>query len=191
MSVQRAAWVGLIIAVAFVAGPVRQASALPPFFKEFQAKYVKAESADEKDKAFAATVTQTAKCNVCHAAGEDKKARNAYGKQLATILKKDNFKADRLKAEPEKCTAEIIAALDAVAAMKSGDDNSPTFGELIAQGKLPGAMQGGRGRTDADRARSRSTGACRHRQPLRPSPEVQSTRSARFKRSAAPSCPWR
>jgi hypothetical protein len=128
----------LIIAVAFFVAPVRQAAALPPFFKEFQAKYVKADSADDKDKAFATTVTQTAKCNVCHMPGADKKARNAYGQQLATILKKDNFKADRLKAEPEKCTAEIVAALDAVAAMKSGNGAAPTFGELIAQGKLPG-----------------------------------------------------
>lgn len=139
MSVQRAACGWLVLATMFLAGPVRQASALPPFFKEFQAKYVKADSADEKDKAFATLVTQTAKCNVCHMpAPAEKKLRNAYGKQLATILKKENFKADRLKAEAEKCTAEIMAALEAVAAMKSGDDTSPTFGELIAQGKLPG-----------------------------------------------------
>ncbi|HTM53732.1 MAG TPA: hypothetical protein VL175_06860 [Pirellulales bacterium] len=138
MSVQRAAWGWLVLATIFLAGPVRQAAAMPPFFKEFQTKYVKADSADEKDKAFATLVTQTAKCNVCHMPGPDKKARNAYGKQLATILKKENFKADRLKAEAEKCTAEIMAALEAVAAMKSGDDTSPTFGELIGQGKLPG-----------------------------------------------------
>jgi hypothetical protein len=111
--------------------------ALPPFFKEFQAKYVKPDSADEKDKAFAALVVQKAKCNVCHV-GTNKKMRNAYGMQLAMILKKDNFKPDRLKNEADKVKEEINAALDAVAAKKSADDSSPTFGELIAQGKLPG-----------------------------------------------------
>jgi hypothetical protein len=75
---------------------------------------------------------------MCHVQGKEKKVRNAYGTQLSMILKKDNFKPDRLKAEPEKCAAEIVAALDAVAAKKSGDDSSPTFGELIAQHKLPG-----------------------------------------------------
>lgn len=136
MNQQRALLFGLVV-LAWGIGGAPSAQAMPPFFKEFQGKYVKADSDDEKDKAFAALVTQTAKCNVCHVAGQDKKARNAYGKQLSTLLKKENFKAERLKDEAEKCTAEIIAALDAVAAMKSGDDKSPTFGELIAAGKLP------------------------------------------------------
>ncbi|HEX3724946.1 MAG TPA: hypothetical protein VHV08_01835, partial [Pirellulales bacterium] len=112
------------------------AQALPPFLKEFQAKYVKADSADDKDKAFAELVAKT-KCNVCHM-GSEKKMRNAYGTQLSTLLKKDNFKSERMQAEPDKCKAEIIAGLDAVAAMKSGEGDAPTFGELIAQGKLPG-----------------------------------------------------
>jgi hypothetical protein len=131
-------WCIVAGAVAVIGTKLPEARALPPFFKEFEAKYVKAEATDDKDKAFAALVKNTAKCNVCHVAGQEKKARNAYGQKLSTLLKKDNFKADRLKAEPEKATAEIVAALEAVAAMKSGDDNSPTFGELIAQGKLPG-----------------------------------------------------
>ncbi len=128
--------VGLVAAVA--AFQLRWAQAMPPFFKEFQAKYVKADSEDAKDKAFAELVTKTAKCNVCHVGPTDRKMRNAFGKQLSTILKKDNFKAERLQAEPDKVKAEIIAALDAVAAMKSGDGDAPAFGELIAQGKLPG-----------------------------------------------------
>ena len=96
-------------------------------------------------------VTQTAKCNVCHVAGQDKKARNAYGKQLSTLLKKENFKAERLKAEPEKVTAEIVAAFDAVAAMKSGDDKSPTFGELIAEWQ---AARGDAARSGSGHART-------------------------------------
>ncbi len=117
---------------------IHSARALPPFSKEWVAKYTKPDSTDEKDKAFAEQVTKTVKCQVCHVGTTDKKMRNAYGKQLSMLIKKDNFKAERLQAEPDKCKAEIIAALDAVAAMKSGDDKSPTFGELIALRKLPG-----------------------------------------------------
>jgi hypothetical protein len=136
MNQQRALCFGLT--VLFVVGVgASTAQAIPPFFKEFQGKYVKPDSDDEKDKAFTVLVTQTAKCNVCHVAGKDKKARNVYGMQLSMLLKKENFKAERLKDEADKCTAEIVAALDAVAAIKSGDGSSPTFGELIVAGKLP------------------------------------------------------
>jgi hypothetical protein len=130
----------LAFAVCIAATPllcrIPAAWALPPFFKEFQAKYVKADATDEKEKAFADLVVKKVKCNVCHM-GTSKKMRNAYGTQLAMLLKKENFKAARLKDEPEKVTAEIQAALDQVAAMKSAGDGSPTFGELIVQGKLP------------------------------------------------------
>ena len=128
--------VGLVAAVA--AFQPHSVQAMPPFFKEFQAKYIKADSADDKDKAFVELITKTAKCNVCHVGPSDRKLRNAYGKQLSTILKKDNFKPERLQAEPDKVKAEINAALDAVAGVKSGEGDAPTFGELIAQGKLPG-----------------------------------------------------
>jgi hypothetical protein len=139
MSYQRAFFAFCAVAVAMVTS-LPAARAIPPFWKEFEAKYVKPDSADEKDKALATAVAnaKTGKCFVCHAVGQEKKVRNAYGKQLSTLLKKDNFKAERLQAEADKCKAEIIAALDAVAAMKSGDDKSPTFGELLAQGKLHG-----------------------------------------------------
>jgi hypothetical protein len=115
-----------------------RAQALPPFFAEFQATYLKPDSENAQEKEFAALVIEKVKCNVCHAAGKPKKERNAYGTQLAEILKKDNFKPERLKAEPEKVKEEIAAALAAVAAKKSGDESSPTFGELLAQHKLPG-----------------------------------------------------
>jgi hypothetical protein len=117
---------------------VPAAQALPPFFKEFQDAYLKPDSEDEQEKAFAALVIEQVKCNVCHMAGKPKKMRNAYGTQLSELLKKDNFKADRLKAEPDKVKEEIVAAFTAVAAKKSGDESSPTFGELIAGHKLPG-----------------------------------------------------
>jgi hypothetical protein len=114
------------------------AQAIPPFMKEFQAKYAKPDSENEQEKAFAAVIIETAKCNVCHVQGEPKKARNAYGTALSKLLKKGDFGAERLKTEPEKATAEIVAAFDAIAAEKSAGDGSPTFGELLAQFKLPG-----------------------------------------------------
>jgi hypothetical protein len=173
MNQQRALCFGL--AVLFVAGVgASTAQALPPFFKEFQGKYVKADSDDEKDKAFTVLVTQTTKCNVCHVAGKDKKARNAYGMQLSMLLKKENFKAERLKDEAEKCTAEIVAALDAVAAMKSGDDKSPTFGELIASGKLPGGdAPAAVAATPAEPAPAPAPGAPAPAAASAPSPEAQ------------------
>jgi hypothetical protein len=55
--------------------------------------------------------------------------RNVYGQAL-----------DQLIEKTEKDPAKIEAALDEVAKQKSNPDdaNSPTFGELLAQGKLPG-----------------------------------------------------
>lgn len=137
MSQRRIVLFGVSFALVLGTG-VRAALALPPFFKEFQATYLKPDSSDEQEQAFAKQVTDSVKCNVCHVQGEKKTVRNAYGTQLSELLKKDNFKADRLKAEPDKCKAEIVAAFEAVASKKSGDENSPTFGELIAQHKLPG-----------------------------------------------------
>jgi hypothetical protein len=137
MNQRRALLAALCVAVAAMNSRIPTAQAIPPFSKEWVAKYTKPDSADEQDKVYAKLITEKVKCGVCHM-GNDKKVRNAYGTQLSMLVKKDNFKAERLQAEPDKCKAEIIAALDAVAAMKSGDDKSPTFGELIAQRKLPG-----------------------------------------------------
>jgi hypothetical protein len=105
----------------------RPAFAIKEFFDEFKAVYVKPDSSDANEKALAAEV-ETAKCNVCHA-GSSKKERNAYGDALADLLD---------KKEDKKDTAKIRGALEKVAAMPSGDGR-PTFGELIKQGKLPGA----------------------------------------------------
>ncbi len=141
MSGQRILLVAACAVVVGLGGKLPSALAIPPFWKEFEAKYVKADSADDKDKAFAklATDAKSGKCNVCHVADQEKKVRNAYGKAVNTLLKKDNFKTERLKDEADKCKAEIAAALDAVAALKSGDDEkAPTFGALIVEGKLPG-----------------------------------------------------
>jgi hypothetical protein len=100
------------------------------FKKEFINKYVKKESTEPTEKAFADAV-KAANCNVCHAGKTNKKTRNEYGKALDGLLDK---KADIKNA------AKIQDVLEKVAGQKSDPKNpaSPTFGELIKQGKLPG-----------------------------------------------------
>ncbi|HEX5447004.1 MAG TPA: hypothetical protein VFW87_24530 [Pirellulales bacterium] len=111
---------------------IESAYAIAPFKKQFEEKYVKKDPQTPEEKALAAAVTE-AKCNVCHV-GKSKKNRNNYGEALNVLLDK---KADM------KDTAKIQAALDTVAEQKSNptDPNSPTFGELIKQGKLPGGSE--------------------------------------------------
>src|SRR5262249_2128465 len=96
--------------------------------KEFEEKYIKKEPGTEAEKSLAAAY-QKAKCNTCHV-GTTKKKRNDYGQALNTLLTKKDVK------DKEK----IKGALDTVAKMKSkkNDEGSPTLGELIEQGKLPG-----------------------------------------------------
>jgi hypothetical protein len=112
---------------------VHSAHAIEAFKKEFEAKYVKKDGSSDAEKSFAAAV-EKAKCNVCHV-GKTKKVRNDYGKALgALVTKKDG-----------KDSAKIQEAFDKVAAEKSkpGDANSPTFGDLIKEGKLPGGEPAG------------------------------------------------
>ena len=122
------------LTAAFIAGsvflfPTSHAQADPAFKKGFESLYVKKDSTEPQDMAFAAAVKKI-KCNLCHM-GKSKKKRNTYGNQLAELL-------DRKKDRKNKEKIEV--AIKKVAGMKSdaNDENSPTFGELIAQGKLPG-----------------------------------------------------
>lgn len=119
---------GALLACGVMLAGAPVAHAVDAFKKEFDAKYVKKDSAEPNEKSLAEAVA-AAKCNVCHA-GKSKKERNEYGKALATLLKKGDAKD----------TAKIQDALEKVAAMKSSsaDASAPTFGELISQGKLPG-----------------------------------------------------
>lgn len=107
---------------------IDSAHAIDPFKKAFDAKYVKASPSTPEEKALAEAVKQ-AKCNVCHV-GVKKKDKNAYGIALDELLDRKTDAKDMDK---------INDALEKVAAMKSDpkNDASPTFGELISQGKLP------------------------------------------------------
>lgn len=126
---KRICWLLLpcIALVSVSAVQVREAFAIKPFKEVFDKKYVKSPPGSDAEKKLAEAV-ETAKCNVCHV-GENKKMRNAYGEALKKFLtKKDG-----------KDTDKIIKALDDVAKQHSdpNDDKSPTYGELIAEGKLP------------------------------------------------------
>ena len=110
-------------------GSVREAFAIKQFGEEFKAVYVKPDSADPAEKALAAAVEE-AKCNVCHK-GSSKKDRNAYGEALDKLLD---------KKEDAKNVEKIRKALEEVAALPSdpAKADSPTFGALLKEGKLPG-----------------------------------------------------
>jgi hypothetical protein len=108
----------------------RPAQALPEFKKKFDARYVETSTSEP----FRAAVEE-AKCNVCHY-GTSKKNRNDYGTALSQLLHKDNFKTDRIKAEPDVVEREIYDAFGKVEGMKSV--NGFTFGELLRSGHLPG-----------------------------------------------------
>ena len=71
----------LVLLMVAVAWSMQSASALPPFNKEWVAKY----NPGDKNAAFA-----EAKCNVCHA-GESKKMRNEYGKAVGKYLTKAKY----------------------------------------------------------------------------------------------------
>jgi len=112
------------VGLSFLAQP---AWAIKPFKDAFEEKYVKADSKAPAEAALA-TAAKEAKCGICH--GKSKKDRNAYGAELDKLLDKDQDKDNKQK---------IADALDKVAGMKSNpkDAKSPTFGEVIAKGKLP------------------------------------------------------
>jgi hypothetical protein len=111
---------GLVVAIGMAASG-GQAFAIKQFADEFKAVYV------QEGTPLAAEV-EKAKCNVCHM-GKSKKDRNAYGQALSELLDKKEDKDNKEK---------IRQALETVAAKPSAGAGSPTFGDLIKEGKLPG-----------------------------------------------------
>lgn len=123
-------FLGIAVAGAFLCG-AQPAQALPPFWKQFEAKFV----TPNADKAKA---LKSAKCNVCHVEGEEKAVRNPFGSKFDELVDGAALKK-LIRAEPEKAEQQIVEALDKVAAMKlkPDDDESMTFGDVLAEGKLP------------------------------------------------------
>jgi hypothetical protein len=104
--------------------------AFPEFRKEFEKKYVPENPNTPAEKSLKAEF-DGAKCGICHLGpqGKEKKKRNAYGMALSKLIKK----------EDKKDSDKIQGALDTVAKEPSvaGDASSPSYGDLIKEGKLP------------------------------------------------------
>ncbi|MCH8923395.1 MAG: hypothetical protein IIA67_09650 [Planctomycetes bacterium] len=130
--------VGFLAAVWTCGANVERAGAVSFFKKGFESRYVGEEPSTDAQKSLAVALKET-KCYVCHVKGQKKKVRNAYGDALSKLLDKDNFKASRRAAEPDKAMAEVHAAMEKVEAMKVDPkmDASPTWGDLLKAGKLP------------------------------------------------------
>ncbi len=121
----------LLAGLLVTCGLTRPASAIKPFQVEFEKLYVDEGADTELEKLFKEKELKKFRCLVCHQGKKKKKNRNAYGDQLSELLDKKKDKKNKEK---------IVEALVKVADMRSvpGDEESPTFGELIAEGKLPG-----------------------------------------------------
>ena len=117
-----------ILALVFGAA-VQPAYAIKPFSDVFKSKYVKADSEEKKDQDFGKLVAE-AKCNVCHM-GKSKKDRNPYGVELSKLLDKKADKGDKEKI------ASVLAKVEKLP-VNPKDKKSPTFGDRIKAGELPG-----------------------------------------------------
>ncbi len=105
------------------------------YLKEFGTYYLKADSTNADDKMLFDAVNG-AKCNVCHINGKSKSTRNAYGTELAKLLRPKEVPPD-FKGETDH--KKIDEAFEKIAEMHidASDPKSPTFGDLIKHGKLP------------------------------------------------------
>ncbi len=131
MLLSRLVGVPAFFAVLWLTAP--PAEGLKIFQEGFEAWYVQPRDADGEEvvqrKVMLAKAIEEVKCNICHE-GRDKTRRNAYGDELAKLLDK--------KADAEN-TEKVIQAMERVGKAKSNpkDEKSPTFADLIGQGKLP------------------------------------------------------
>jgi hypothetical protein len=128
------------VTCAAVAGwKVAPVEAFEPFKKEFENLYVKEEPTTDAEKALKEAV-ETHKCGVCHTgpAGKNKKVRNTYGKAIEKLIPNP---MNKVAMNALKKNAKGIKDILEKAAKESSDPNvpnSPTFGQLIEEGKLPG-----------------------------------------------------
>ena len=126
----------LVVSVLVLPGT---ASAISPFKKAFDQKYV--EKCDNDD--FTAAFKKTG-CYSCHVKGEKKDWLNAYGLELAKLVpgnvkeRLDEAKkkgADERTAEDEKVIQELQAAFNKVGKLKS--PSGELYEELFVAHKLP------------------------------------------------------
>jgi hypothetical protein len=114
----------LLLVAGLAVSSLPTASALPPFNKEWVAKY----NPGESNATF-----KEAKCNVCHA-GESKKMKNEYGKAVGKYLTKAKY--NEIKEDQAAAQKYIAEGLQKAEADKAS--TGQTFGDLIKAGKLPG-----------------------------------------------------
>jgi hypothetical protein len=137
--------IGLSIVVAWLGGLALlsvSAQAQPLFKKYFDRKYFPMEGETAMKKAY-----ESSSCNFCHIGGaDDRKHRNDYGKALSKLgLKKEDAANLTKKVETDnpvlfkKTEAKVINAIDDAEKEHSDpkDKSSPTFGDLLKEGKLP------------------------------------------------------
>jgi len=114
----------VVVCLTGMAWSMQSASALPPFNKEWIAKY----NAGDKNAAF-----KEAKCNICHA-GESKKMKNEYGKAVGKYLTKAKY--NEIKEDEAAAKKYILEGLQKAEGEK-GAAGKP-YGDLLKAGKLPG-----------------------------------------------------
>lgn len=119
----------LLVGILATCGVSQSAFALKQFNDEFKKVYDVSKSKAEESK-FAKAVLD-AKCYLCHQGRKSKKNRNSYGAELAKLLDKKKDKSNKKKM------AEAFAKV-AKLPTDPKDKQSPTFGDLIKAGKLPG-----------------------------------------------------
>lgn len=95
-------------------------------FKQFQDEWMKLYVEDSSNEDFVAAAKE-AKCYLCHQ-GKKKSNHNPYGEHLV----------ERLSKKDKKDVEKIVNAIKEVGELESDGEGSPTYAELIAEGKLPG-----------------------------------------------------
>jgi hypothetical protein len=98
---------------------------------QFQAVFLKEYINDHENKDFAKFAKTKARCHICHRGKKPGPYHNEFGKHLIALLNPEKDKKD---------VDKIKAALAKVVKMHSDpkDEKSPTYGELLKEGKLPG-----------------------------------------------------
>lgn len=119
----------LMLGLVAIVWCVNSASALPPFNKEWRAKYVEGNS-----NAKFVEAVEAAKCNVCHQ-GTSKKEHNEYGKAVQKYMTKAKY--NEIKDDEAAGKKYILEGLQKAEGEKGG--NGKTYGEMLKAGTLPGA----------------------------------------------------
>jgi hypothetical protein len=114
-----------LLAVAFC---MQTATALPPFQKEWKAKYTPEGSSNTK----LVQAAETAKCNVCHM-GTSKKDHNPYGQAVKKYLSKAKY--NEIKEDADAAKKYIDEGLTKAEGEKNAAGK--TYGDVLKAGGIP------------------------------------------------------